>query len=481
MGGASDPSKLENNCKAPEVAYHQPGGGSGTGAAASAGGGSLTPLTPNKKMKKRKELNALIGLTGDGRRKKPKKGSGHRLLRTEPPASDSESTSEEDDEFFHPGLHGIFGKGGYLKCCRIFYPLCAFVILAACVAACVGLVWMQVALKEDLDALKEKLRTMESNQQSSSHEIHKLNEDLLKKQKQLETIENGDGSLSRVWTNVTEFSKQISSLNSSVLFLKANTKSASDLKSLLNTVEELQKSVATIGSTLTSVQHAVETIQAAMEEQKGAAQVLQKQVESLHMHEAIDEMNATVVISQKQTELRIFGMDVAISNLTQRVTSVENGLSLLNSSSKSDTNLNTSVNQNDMDYQDAELKKKLQLFSALAGQSNGEKLRNGLHTEDSPQAFTEKPTAARILLNADSKTVTWRTLLKHVTLPGITRKEDLERLFQSSREGIFGQLSYKDLQDIFGSGLPTLQELSPFDKNGDGKFSLKELTAAVGL
>lgn len=51
------------------------------------------------------------------------------------------------------------GRGDYLRCCKICYPLCAFVILAACVVACVGLVWMQVALKEDLDALKEKFRT----------------------------------------------------------------------------------------------------------------------------------------------------------------------------------------------------------------------------------------------------------------------------------------------------------------------------------
>lgn len=50
-------------------------------------------------------------------------------------------------------------RGNYLRCCKICYPLCAFVILAACVVACVGLVWMQVALKEDLDTLKEKFRT----------------------------------------------------------------------------------------------------------------------------------------------------------------------------------------------------------------------------------------------------------------------------------------------------------------------------------
>lgn len=51
-----------------------------------------------------------------------------------------------------------YDRGDYLRCCKICYPLCAFVILAACVVACVGLVWMQVALKEDLDALKEKFR-----------------------------------------------------------------------------------------------------------------------------------------------------------------------------------------------------------------------------------------------------------------------------------------------------------------------------------
>ena len=110
-------------------------------------------------MKKRKELNALIGLAADGRRKKPaKKGSGHRLLRTEPPASDSESSSEED-EFAAAGGRGRCAKGDYLRCCKFCYPLCAFVILAACVVACVGLVWMQVALKEDLDVIKEKFRT----------------------------------------------------------------------------------------------------------------------------------------------------------------------------------------------------------------------------------------------------------------------------------------------------------------------------------
>lgn len=69
---------------------------------------SAGSLTPQKKMKKRKELNALIGL-GDSKRKKAKKGSGHRLLRTEPPDSESDSSSE-DDEFNGMSSGTSFGK-----------------------------------------------------------------------------------------------------------------------------------------------------------------------------------------------------------------------------------------------------------------------------------------------------------------------------------------------------------------------------------
>lgn len=70
--------------------------------------GSAGSLTPQKKMKKRKELNALIGL-GDSKRKKTKKGSGHRLLRTEPPDSESDSSSD-DDEFNNISSGTNFGK-----------------------------------------------------------------------------------------------------------------------------------------------------------------------------------------------------------------------------------------------------------------------------------------------------------------------------------------------------------------------------------
>uniref|UniRef100_A0A8C5DCM7 EF-hand calcium binding domain 14 n=1 Tax=Gouania willdenowi TaxID=441366 RepID=A0A8C5DCM7_GOUWI len=180
-------------------------------------------------MKKRKELNALIGL-GDSKRKKPKKSSGHRLLRTEPHDSESESSSEDD------GFSGLSGA-----CCTLCYPLFLFIILAGCVMACAGLIWMQIALKDDLDSLKEKLRSMETSQKASSSEIPKLSEELKNNERRLDDVENGARGLNKLWSNLTELNRKLVLMDSAVTHLKANLKSASDLISLPTTVEELQK------------------------------------------------------------------------------------------------------------------------------------------------------------------------------------------------------------------------------------------------
>lgn len=56
-----------------------------------------------------------------------------------------------------------FHRRSYTQCCNVCYPLFLFIILAACVMACAGLIWMQIALKEDLDSLKEKLHSSKAD------------------------------------------------------------------------------------------------------------------------------------------------------------------------------------------------------------------------------------------------------------------------------------------------------------------------------
>ncbi|KAM9620623.1 EF-hand calcium-binding domain-containing protein 14 isoform 3-T3 [Morphnus guianensis] len=451
-------------------------------------------------MKKRKELNALIGLAADGRRKKPaKKGSGHRLLRTEPPASDSESSSEEDE---FAGARGRCGKGDYLRCCKFCYPLCAFVILAACVVACVGLVWMQVALKEDLDAIKEKFRTMESNQKTSFQEIPKLNEDLVQKQKQLEQIETGELGLNKIWINITEINKQ---------------------------------TVANIGSTLTSVSHDVENIQTAIEEYKKSIEILQNDVkelkqipslpstivprternqtenckkESQSLHAALEELNNTVVVYQKLNDIKLLNVDSAIGNLSRRVMLLENSPLAVNNLDKRE-NLSTNVgndattslkveNEDQLDNethsnkelketgprdsQVSKLKEKLQLISALTGKPENDKPIETSKNVESSLSTTAKPTDLSRLASRSADDITESNgQLRHLSLPGISSIRDLQNLFEKATEDTDGKLSYEDLQKLLGSTAQESQSFKKFDTDGDEKYSLQELRLALGV
>uniref|UniRef100_A0A8C3CIQ5 EF-hand calcium binding domain 14 n=1 Tax=Cairina moschata TaxID=8855 RepID=A0A8C3CIQ5_CAIMO len=600
-------------------------------------------------MKKRKELNALLGLAADGRRKKAaKKGSGHRLLRTEPPASDSESSSPEEEEEELGGARGRFAKGDYLRCCKLCYPLCAFVILAACVVACVGLVWMQVALKEDLDVIKEKFRTMESNQKTSFQEIPKLNEDLVQKQKQLEQIETGELGLSKIWINITEINKQmfgclvgllkgnyylhldvkatrdmvpagpqvssgsgsslsqnsvivfsvncwdtllgiisanihscgardslgqlvkISLLTSTVNHLKTNIKSASDLIYLPVTVEKLQKTVANIGSTLTSVSHDVENIQTAIEEYKKSIEILQNDViftccythvepwesfllcdteycswcnslhhvlrmkelkqitafpstalprternqtenckqESQSLHAALEELNNSVVAYQKLNDIKLLNVDSAIGNLSRRVTLLENSPIAVNKLDKRD-NLSTSMgndtttslkveNEDQLDNethsnkelkepgtrdsQVLKLREKLQMISALTSKPENDRPNEASKNVGSSLSTTAKPTDLSRLASRSADDNTEKNgQLRHLSLPGISSIEDLQKLFEKAPEDADGKLSFEDLQKLLGSTAQDSEIFKKFDTDGDEKYSLQELRLALGI
>ncbi|NWX25207.1 EFC14 protein, partial [Notiomystis cincta] len=474
-------------------------------------------------MKKRKELNALIGLAADGRRKKPaKKGSGHRLLRTEPPASDSESSSDEEE---FAGARGRCGKGDYLRCCRFCYPLCAFVILAACVVACVGLVWMQVALKEDLDAIKEKFRTMESNQKTSFQEIPKLNEDLVQNQKQLEQIETGELGLSKIWINITEINKQISLLTSTVNHLKNNIKSAADLISLPLTVEKLQK-VSTVNVAITkcvlpclsllsllevhlfvlccpmssSWMFSVVSAESQPERLGKLTRALFIFQESQALHAALEQLNNTVVVYQKLNDIKLLNVDSAIGNLSRKVTLLENSPLVVRNVDKRE-NLSTMVvsvpwlrvstqaapsltlqieETGTRDSQVSKLKETLQLISALTGKP--ENAIEASKNVESSQSTTAKPTDLSKVASRSAGDNTERNgQLSHLSLPGISSIEDLQKLFEKAPKDADGKLSYKDLQKLLGSTAQESQSFKEFDTDGDEKYTLKELRLALGV
>lgn len=437
--------------------------------------GPQAPPTPHKKMKKRKELNALIGLAGDGGRKKPKKGSGHRLLRTEPPASDSDTYTEED-EFSALGERRVrCGRGSVLQCCRVCYPLCGFIVLAACMVTCIGLVWMQVALKENMDALKEQFKAMESTQRNSGQEIPKINEDLLVKERRLEEIESGELGLNRLWTNITEVNKQIALLTSAVNQLKTSLKSASDMINLPKTMEELQKSVATLGSTLTSVHHDVETLQTAAEEQRKKVEALQKDV----VQSSLEDLNNTMLLYVRQNDLRLHNMDSTVSNISQRMADLESNTLLhkddgtggmVENSTDSSNESRADASESSKREDTSEIQEQLQLIHVLTNAPDSDKMK-------ADDAVTSPPP----LEKKNPRSLLKRRQRRGLLLPGISTLRDLQDVFRKCAQGIDGTTSLQELEHLLGRGRLQHQSLNDYDVNGDNRFSLTELKPLVAV
>ncbi|NXI04470.1 EFC14 protein, partial [Pachycephala philippinensis] len=454
---------------------------------------------------------------------------------TEPPASDSESSSDEDE---FAGARGRCGKGDYLRCCRFCYPLCAFVILAACVVACVGLVWMQVALKEDLDAIKEKFRTMESNQKTSFQEIPKLNEDLVQNQKQLEQIETGELGLSKIWINITEINKQISLLTSTVNHLKNNIKSAADLISLPLTVEKLQK-VSVVNVAITKCVLCVKRLalgknlsfklleswnnfleasswmfsMVSVESQSKKLGKLTRALfifqESQALRAALEQLNNTVVVYQKLNDIKLLNVDSAIGNLSRKVTLLENSPLVVKNLDKRENSsvivvsdgsgcllrlllllhcrysFSDPAKENETETRDSQvskLKETLQRISALTGKPESDRPIEASKNVESSQTTTAKPTElSRVASRSAGDNTERNGQLSHLSLPGISSIEDLQKLFEKAPADADGKLSYKDLQNLLGSTAQESQSFKEFDTDGDEKYTLKELRLALGV
>ncbi|KAI7809786.1 putative EF-hand calcium-binding domain-containing protein 14 [Triplophysa rosa] len=400
-------------------------------------------------MKKRKELNALIGLS-DGSRKKNKQTCGHRLLRTEPPDTESESSSEEQ-EFIRTGLL----PSGSVQCFSLCYPLCIFIILAACVMACAGLIWMQISLKQDLDLMKEKIRMMESSQQLSSHEIVKLSEDLKEKERKLSDLESGERSLTKLWSNVTDISQKMSAIDSAVNHLKTNIKSAADLIALPRAVEELQKSVATIGSTLTSVQHDVTLIQSAAEERR--RDQLKEKTDIQFVQDGLQELNSTQLLHESWSSEQIQSIHFVLSNLTRWMSALQQ------SSATDDVSSQRTLKGPVCHYRCSF--KQLTLTDCSS------------HHAEPSSSRSSASRRPRFLSHKRHKRGR-RSTRKTALFPGISSVKDLERVL--CLEGHWcGGLTYEELRSVFGSDAPASTLLQPYDADGDEVYTLEELHAAV--
>ncbi|KAK1344824.1 LOW QUALITY PROTEIN: hypothetical protein QTO34_013526 [Cnephaeus nilssonii] len=330
------------------------------------------------------------GGAGESSEKNPKEGSGHCLLHDEPPASDTESSSEEEEEFGVVGNRSRFVKVNCLRCCQICSPLCAFAILAACI----GLLRIWMPSRKNLEQWN-LLGKYSANK------------------KQLEKIELGELGLKTVWRNIIDMNRQMYLLNSAANPLKVDVKSAADLISLLATVEGLQKSVASIGNTCPSccggktencgrTQEAMELPQSDMNqhslaETRGSNQIIplpsapseldnkthseNLKQDVLYLHNSLEEVNSALGGEQRQNDLKLEGMNEAVSIILPRVNLVERDPVAMGKVEKQATVLQEEgiKREASSDSRLSKLSRKLQLISTLTHKLRATELRDLFH------------------------------------------------------------------------------------------------------
>uniref|UniRef100_UPI00109FC4C4 EF-hand calcium-binding domain-containing protein 14-like n=1 Tax=Podarcis muralis TaxID=64176 RepID=UPI00109FC4C4 len=195
-----------------------------------------------------------------------------------------------------------------------------------------------------------------------------------------------------------------------------------------------------------------------------------------YLHTSIEEVNSTLMLYQKQNDLKLFNMDSTVGNLSWRVASLENHMTVNKLEKRENLTLGmviekkprnettTEKNIENGDSQVSMLREKLQLINALSSKPESDRSEALKKRRKTPEHYIKGNRHPRDL-----------------SLPGISNIEDLQDLFRTISQDSDGKLSYEDLQKLVGSAVYDSQSFKEFDTDGDEKYSLLELRMALGL
>ncbi|XP_077980984.1 uncharacterized protein LOC144436154 isoform X2 [Glandiceps talaboti] len=239
-------------------------------------------------MKKRKELDALLVSNGKLHGKKKKRSdTGHELLR-------SHESSSEIEEFCAAPRKTIIRKPARTRICSVCFPICAFVLVVACIAVCTGLVWMNIDLKKDVDELRQRLEKVEATNTGNSGELGSLQSNIEKLQDGLDLEKNSEQEkLLKIQSDLNGIFAQIAYLNKTTKGLADSVAAASDIISVPATVQTLQQSIAKLGSDITGIQAQVGSIEEGERQNEKEVDTVKSDISSIQ--ERLDSIELTNV------------------------------------------------------------------------------------------------------------------------------------------------------------------------------------------
>nr|CAB3241197.1 EF-hand calcium-binding domain-containing protein 14 [Phallusia mammillata] len=227
---------------------------------ANAGQHTAKFVVQGKRMKKRKELDALIG-------DRTRSGGGYEQLQrsTQRSSNVASSSSRDADTYFAPlrpygnstVRHGRpvahHSKVGCTskRAFHICLPACILALVAACVTSSIGIVWMQVQLKSDLDHIKDRIFKIERWKSDQPATLVDLQTVVGQLQRSMQ-----EGS-----TSMQDLKSQLAGINSKVDKQTSSAEFARALPPMQEQLNALQQEMSDVTAKIARLRDYVQTVE----------------------------------------------------------------------------------------------------------------------------------------------------------------------------------------------------------------------------
>ncbi|XP_069674358.1 EF-hand calcium-binding domain-containing protein 14-like isoform X1 [Periplaneta americana] len=252
------------------------------------------PLRAGKKMKKRKELDALVAHSGPGKRTGGGVGGGKRNGGGGASSQDqllSESTDEQDD-YWSGKDRGSSGGGSGPRCrlflrrrvCGSLLRACTAALVFACVVATTTVMWLFIDIREQVTSLRNELDQVVAGSQGVPDALQKCHSQFRELQQNQTMLFN---QLSTLTQQLKNYSTQLVGVQVGLQSVEDRLKAAPELVNLPKDVQSISTSVASFGSQIRDLNTTVTLLKNDNSQLQEASKTLAENVTTLKQKVAL--------------------------------------------------------------------------------------------------------------------------------------------------------------------------------------------------
>ncbi|XP_012538947.1 uncharacterized protein LOC105838163 isoform X2 [Monomorium pharaonis] len=270
---------------------------------------------PTKKMKKRKELDALAPAHAISRRSSGKRSSQELLT----------DSSDDRSEYWNVSTrNGRKCRGRRGRACPGFFKACNAFLACASVLATASLVWLFTDVRQQLAALRTEIDQVIAGSEGvpdALQKCHSLSRDLQNNQ----TI---------IFTRLSDLKQQINNftlahIQQDLHKVQEYFQAAPEMANLPKRLDELSTSVATFGSQIRDLGATVNTLKETNMKVQDAQTIMQQNISSIK-HTVLELSNITQkpqILSTDETQVKTDKLNLTILHLMNNLTHVNETLS----------------------------------------------------------------------------------------------------------------------------------------------------------